>query len=61
MFIYANTDFKPLECYVGIYDDPLAKINWTRKRTCPSHSVNCVKIVVGNTLRSNQNALIAFL
>jgi heme A synthase len=49
---------KPLECYVGIYDgiyntdtnsipDLDMISNWTEKRTCASHSVYCIQIIIG--------------
>ena len=56
--IKANDEVKPLECYVGIYDGiydatnnviPYLDLisNWTEKKTCPSHSVYCVQIIIG--------------
>lgn len=58
LLIKANDEVKPLECYVGIYDGIYNKTgdfipylnlisNWTEKRTCPSHSVYCVQIIIG--------------
>ena len=58
LLIKANDEIKPLECYVGIYDGiynatgnviPYLNLisNWTEKRTCPSHSVYCVQIIIG--------------
>ena len=58
LFIKANGNIKPLECYVGIYDayynadtDKIPNLdmisNWTEKKTCPSHSVYCVQIIIG--------------
>ena len=58
LLIKANDEIKPLECYVGIYDGiydakknviPYLNMisNWTEKKTCPSHSVYCVQIIIG--------------
>ena len=58
LLIKANEEVKPLECYVGIYDGiynaadnviPYLDLisNWTEKKTCPSHSVYCVQIIIG--------------
>ena len=42
-------EIKPLECYVGITNDLRMIRKWNQTRICPSHTMTCKQIVIGNT------------
>ena len=43
----SSEEIQPLECYTGITTNQTYIAKWNHKKICPSHSVNCVKIVIG--------------